>query len=72
MFAKHRFRDQKVVDGPHDGEWEEISSVRQFCLKIRHILQKKLGGGKETTLSCQRMCSFFQRKEPTALESRWT
>lgn len=42
VFASYEFHYQKVVEGPHDREWEEISSMRQFSLKIRHTLWKKL------------------------------
>lgn len=48
VFAKHRFHYQKVVDGPHDREWE-ITSARQFSFKIRHILRKKLGEKKRNS-----------------------
>lgn len=64
VFAKHRFHYQKVVDGPHDREWE-ISSARQFSFKIRHILRKKLGGKKKKQLCPVRECVLsFNARSP--------
>lgn len=38
VFANYRFHYQKVGDGPHDREWEEISSMAKLFLKKRRTL----------------------------------